>query len=822
VSERRRAYLDIQTVQSRGFFERGIPRYTTQLCLELIKRGAPVAAFGLNPNERFPRHLPTELARAPQLLWNTAGALREAQLQGPILYHVLSVFERPSLRSSALPDHVLGTGIPIVCTVYDLIPDMAGLLVPGSRDERFHRIRNRVLAEADLLLALSEKTRADTIEHLGVDPDRVVVVGAAATDFFRPPADGERPAELLAQELPKVKRPFLLTVSAWAPHKNTELAIEAFAALPHDLRASLQLVVACTLPVEGLVQWEARAADVGLAPDEVVFTGFVADPVLRALYQTTQLCVYPSRYEGFGLPVLEAARCGSPAITSNCPPLPEVLGWAPTSFDPDDAGALAALIERSLTDREFRARLQEVAAAAVQRHTWDRVTQRTLRAYERVDAPTPYRRARRRLRTALVGPFPPARSGVADYNARLTNRLVDQCDLDCFVDAYDWTHEGFRDEIFVDRREEVGRRRPSGSRARWFPTRALGRSVDPARYDAVIYTIGSSWFHHETLAVARRYPGVVWFHDIDLVGLYITYAHRLLATEPAAAVELFREVLARYGSRAPDLSVTLNDLRWATHEPYHRSGLRLAAELACDSLTNIVSSQPARNLLEFDAGPLAPLAPIEVIPLAPPQWASRSVRSETYPPVVVTMGRQDNAKLPEQVIDAIAIVNQRQPVRLAIVGEIWPDHRARLQQRVEVLRLGAVVDITGFVTDREYSDWIHRAVCAVQLRAPSKGEGSAAVADALAAGLPVITNIPSCIELPDGTVDHINAEAPVETIAAKIQLLLDDPAHRARLRDGALRYVQSWSVDDVASRLLQIADRNMSRAADPPTKTVSA
>ena len=122
-------------------------------------------------------------------------------------------------------------------------------------------------------------------------------------------------------------------MSAWAPHKNTELAIEAFAALPRELRSSLQLVIVCTLPVQGLIQWENHAADVGLDRDEVVFTGFVPDPVLRALYQTTQLCVYPSRYEGFGLPVLEAARCGSPAITSNCPPLPEVLDWAPATFE---------------------------------------------------------------------------------------------------------------------------------------------------------------------------------------------------------------------------------------------------------------------------------------------------------------------------------------------------------------------------------------------------------------------------------------------------------------------------------------------------------
>jgi glycosyltransferase involved in cell wall biosynthesis len=810
VSSRRRAFLDLQTVQSRGFFERGIPRYATQLCLELLRSGSPIAGFGLNPTQPFPRHLPPELAHAPQLRWNTAATLRDAQHDGPILYHLMSPFERPDLRSSALPSHVLGTGIPIVCTVYDLIPDMAGLFEPGSRDERFHRIRNRVLGDADLLLALSDRTREDVIEHLGVDPDRIVVVGAAASDFFRPPVDGERPAQLVEHELRKVTRPFLLTVSAWAPHKNTELAIEAFAALPGDLRASLQLVVACTLPAEGLVHWEAHAADAGLAGDEVVFTGFVPDPVLRALYQTTQLCVYPSRYEGFGLPVLEAARCGSPAITSNCPPLPDVLDWAPGTFDPDDAGALAGLIARSVTDKEFRARLHDVAAAAVHRHTWDRVAQRTLRAYERVDTPTTRRRARRPLRAALVGPFPPVRSGIAHYNLELANRLVDRCTLDCFFDACDWVHDDIRHEMPADRVQSVGSRRSPGSQARWFAARALGRSMDPARYDAVIYSIGDSWFQHDTLAVARRYPGIVWFHDVDLVGLYITYAHRLLENDAPAAAALFREVLARYGNRAPDLAVTLSDRRWANYEPYRRSGLRLALELASDAHTNIVTSQLARKLLQFDAGPLAPLAPIEVLPLAPPRWASPAQRAETDPPVVVSLGRQEDAKPLEMLIDAIAIVKRVRPARLAIVGEIRPEQRARLQRRVEVLRLGGIVEVTGFVTDHEYRNWINRAVCAVQLRAYGTGEGSAAVAHAVGAGLPVISNIPSCLELPDGTLQRITDTATAESIAAEIQLLLDHADRRARLREGALRYARSWSVDDVAARLLEIAERNLS------------
>jgi glycosyltransferase involved in cell wall biosynthesis len=688
--------------------------------------------------------------------------------------------------------------------VYDLIPDVTDMLRPGTDAERFHRIRNRVLVHADYLLALSEQTRKDIIERLDYDPERITVVGGATSDFFQPPREGERPRELVERELPRIKRPFVMTVSAWLPHKNTELLLEAFAALPRDLRRSLQLVVVCTLPAEGLISWEAHESGVGLGRDEVVFTGFVSEPVLRGLYQATELCVYPSRYEGFGLPVLEAARCGSLAITSNRAPLPEVLEWDPATFDPDDAGGLAAMIERGLTDAEFRAGLREAAAKAVHRHTWDRVARRTLDAYERVEPRRRRRHRGRRLRMALVGPFPPVRSGVARYNLDVATRLAERSDLDCFVDSCDWVHEDILHEVPSSRVQAVGPRRPAGSPARWFPGRALARTVDPARYDAVVYTIGNSWFHHDTLRVARQCPGIVWFHDVDLVGLYITYGQRLLADDPPAALTLFREVLARYGPRAPDVPLTLDDQRWAGYEPYRRSGLRLGLELACDARTSIVTSQLARRLLEFDAGPLAPLARIEVLPLGVPSRSPASAPA-TMPPLVVTLGREEDVKQRETIVDAIAMLNRTRPVRLAVVGEIRPDHRARLRRRIDLHGLADLVDITGFVDDREYRRWVTGAICAVQLREHSKGEGSAAVGDALAAGMPVITNIASCLELPQGTVQPVGAAADAETIARQLTRVLDDRAHRSRLREGAMRYAQSWSVDDVTTRLLEIA-----------------
>ena len=150
---------------------------------------------------------------------------------------------------------------------------------------------------------------------------------------------------------------------------------------------------------------------------------------------------------------------------------------------------------------------------------------------------------------------------MARYNLAVADRL-ERSELDCFVDACDWVHEDIAHEMPSSRVQAVGARRPAGFAAGWFPGRALGRTIDPARYDAVVYTIGNSWFHHDTLAVARRYPGIVWFHDVDLVGLYITYAQRLLADDPPDRAHLVPRAARPLRLAVPGLRV-IDDQRWA-------------------------------------------------------------------------------------------------------------------------------------------------------------------------------------------------------------------------------------------------------------------
>jgi hypothetical protein len=197
--------------------------------------------------------------------------------------------------------------------------------------------------------------------------------------------------------------------------------------------------------------------------------------------------VLPSFYEGFGLPVLEAALCGCPAVASNASAVPEVLQWSPATFSPFDVDEMAGVVERGLRDEEFRLQLRRTGEAAAARHTWERVADRTISVCARLDAAS----ARRRVpkpRVALVGSFSPD-GARASWNARLTHVLRSAVEVDCF-DASD-AEDG----------HEVGRRHPLAM---------LGRTVDPWSSDAIVYLVDDAT-PPAVLEAGRRYPGIVWF-----------------------------------------------------------------------------------------------------------------------------------------------------------------------------------------------------------------------------------------------------------------------------------------------------------------------
>ncbi|MGB9723986.1 MAG: glycosyltransferase family 4 protein [Chloroflexia bacterium] len=223
----------------------------------------------------------------------------------------------------------------------------------------------RSIARADLLLADSEHTRQDLIRLLGVAPERVEVLYPGVEPAFRPL---ERAALEEARARYGLPERFLLTVGTIEPRKNLPRLLEALSGLPEALRLPLIVV--------GRPGWLYQATFAAVEryglQGEVRFLGFVPQEDLPALYNLALALLYPSRYEGFGLPPLEAMACGTPVLTSRVSSLPEVVGEAAVLVDPADVSSIREGLRRLLEDADLRAHLREQGLARAREFTWEK------------------------------------------------------------------------------------------------------------------------------------------------------------------------------------------------------------------------------------------------------------------------------------------------------------------------------------------------------------------------------------------------------------------------------------------------------------------
>ncbi len=295
--------------------------------------------------------------------WNLTGHPRlPASLESADIVHLPSPVAIPTV----------GRDQRLVVTVHDLAFRFHPKAFPKTWLWLFRLGTRRAARRADAVIVPSRNTAQDLIRHAGADPGRVHVVPLAASL----PEGAMDPGPTL--ERLKIRPPYVLFVGTLEPRKNLVTLVRAYrravaaAALPH------RLVLAGPLGwLPGPLLHEVQLP----GPGEVVLAGKTPREDLDALYRAADLFVYPSLYEGFGLPVLEAMSRGVPTITSNASSLPEVAGEAALLVDPRSEGALASAIQRVLTEPEEASRLAKAAAARAAEFSWERTAEMTLQVY---------------------------------------------------------------------------------------------------------------------------------------------------------------------------------------------------------------------------------------------------------------------------------------------------------------------------------------------------------------------------------------------------------------------------------------------------------
>lgn len=232
---------------------------------------------------------------------------------------------------------------------------------------------------AHAVITVSQCSRRDLVHYLGLEATRVQVTPEGVDPAFAPMSDSA--ARRATLDRYGIRPPYLLYVGGINARKNIDRLFAAYARLREHLPG-------LTLVIGGKRQWQTDAIDAALQRldlgHHVHFTGYVADADLPALYSAAEVFVFPSLYEGFGLPPLEAMACGTPVVTSNVSALPEVVGDAALTVDPFDTDALAAAIKRVITDAALCADLRRRGSERAAGFSWERTARATLAIYEHV------------------------------------------------------------------------------------------------------------------------------------------------------------------------------------------------------------------------------------------------------------------------------------------------------------------------------------------------------------------------------------------------------------------------------------------------------
>jgi len=268
---------------------------------------------------------------------------------------------------------------PTVVTIHDLSLFTQSHTHEDDNVKRGRRRMPLMARRATRIIAPSEFTKREIIAHLGIREDKIRVIFEAAREALKPlPAAECQPVFNKHQ----IRQPYLLYVGTIEPRKNLLTLIRAFDELLRTTDHRPQLVMC------GGKGWLCdevfRLVEDLKLTDQVRFTGYVADEDLPALYSGAEIFLYPSFYEGFGLPPLESMACGTPVITSNVSSLPEVVGQAGLMHNPDDWQSLTAQIASLLGDPNAHQHFKRAGLEQAARFSWDRAARETQAIYDEV------------------------------------------------------------------------------------------------------------------------------------------------------------------------------------------------------------------------------------------------------------------------------------------------------------------------------------------------------------------------------------------------------------------------------------------------------
>ena len=762
--------FDIEPLQNEGYKRRGIGNYVRNL---LSAARAVNIEFAVTYNPHLPPPDVSRLLVSERFIPATRANFLRARFDWLV---TTSPFE-VSLGATQRLFRETFPAAKVATIVYDLIPMLfEEYYLTDPLERARYKIGVDTMLQSDALLCISQST-ADDVNAM-LEPDcPVVTIGAGVAELFFSNEDRTPDAgrwQDLSDVVPVLLgQQFIFTVSGGHKSKNLSSLLQAYADCPYEFRILHPLVIGGGFDQESRnhfqSEWKSLIAARRTRVSNIHILPHLRDEDIRQLYRSCALFVYASLYEGFGLPLAEAIVSGAVAISSNRSSLPEILSISEFQFNPRSPAEITALLMSTVSNPELRQKFEAWSKEARSSFHWEHVGERlkTCIGHQQTSGTqsvSPSSEIALRDKIAIIGSVRPEEGGIASYNSEILPHVSSE---------FDW----FSSKGFCSIRK---------GGASSMPLSLYDESW--SRYSERIYVVGNSGHHIPAVNRLNKIPGYVWLHDVRLSGLAWSIALESKEDPWAKINQWLRQYPGRH--RPMHLYQELDECVYSFAKP-----------LLQNAKGFIVHSEHARQLLLEDWGGAGFAPPIMVIPHAVPTLGIANRRPDSAPrgPIRIgTLGYIHPIRAPETIIEAAGILAATgQPVTLVLLGNVSSEYLAALNRLAK--REGITIEPRGYLEDAEFIQEISQLDVVIQIRNRTNGESSGTVANAIAAGVPTITNIPSVFEFWGEYVWKADASPTPHQLAKLVGACLSNAHlddHESRLRS-----LMTFSYKNVAAML---------------------
>lgn len=661
--------------------------------------------------------------------------------------------------------------VRVVATVYDIIPYVMKEHYFKFVDKKWYMKCVEMLRWVDKILVISQSVKNDLINYLSFPEEQIEVIWGAIDKKYRQISICEYEKERILKRFGIIDK-YIMCTGGDDERKNIAGLIEAYSKLPNYVLEEYQLVIVCKLSKESKLRYHNLADKLGI-DGRIVLTDFVTDEEMVELYNLATLMAFPSKYEGFGLPVIEAWACGTPVLTSNNSSLVQIAGDAGILVDPynieDIANGLSKVSEKESLDILLQKGKQRLSL-----FTWNKVADKSIEIINEIQVKKINDNIN--VEIAFFSPLPPKESGISDYSVDILNEICQYFNVDVYID----------DNYKVDCE--------LASNVTIYNHRTFENNVRQKNYHEIIYQMGNSDFHLYMYPYIKKYKGIIVLHDYNMNGIALHYSLYLKKNKRLYKELLLedydKQIVNAYMEKVNDGSIynNLYDLELNGFVTNYANKIIVHSDYAKEKLL--------KNKFDKDIAKIYSYVKISKL-------INKEVFREKYnlnknDVVFASFGHIHETKRAIPILKAFAQISKIYDNAIYIfVGKLNKSLKNEFEKITQESGIVNKVRVTGYVDLSDFLEYVNCIDIGLNLRHPYNGENSASVIRMLERQKCVIVNdVGSFSEIPDSACYKIrpaslmDEEQEINEIFKAMQELLLNNEKRIEIEQNARKYTK--------------------------------